>query len=96
MPPPFLSDPLSTTFCHSLSIICKFKSFRGITYNLFSGLTCKYPILPKSVNFFDDVKRVIRLESHPDAATFAAQFKAAYPTLPGAEGVDALAQALCK
>ena len=36
------------------------------------------------------------LESHPDAATFAAQLKAAYPTLPGAEGVDALAQALCK
>lgn len=50
MPPPILSDPLSTTFCHSLSIICKFKSFRGITYNLFLGLTCKYPILPKSVN----------------------------------------------
>lgn len=51
------------------------------------GLTCKYPILPK-------VREL--LESHPDAATFAAQLKAAYPTLPGAEGVDALAQALCK
>ena len=36
------------------------------------------------------------LESHPDATTFAAQLKSAYPALPGAEGVDALAQALCK
>ena len=36
------------------------------------------------------------LESHPDAATFAAELKSAYPTLPGEEGVDALAQALCK
>ena len=85
MPPPILSDPLSTTFCHSLSIICKFKNFRGITYNLFLGLTCKYPTKVREL-----------LESHPDAATFAAQLKAAYPTLPGAEGVDALAQALCK
>ena len=36
------------------------------------------------------------LESHPDAASFASQLKSAYPTLPGEEGVDALAQALCK
>ena len=36
------------------------------------------------------------LESHPDAATFAAELKSAYPALPGEEGVDALAQALCK
>ena len=36
------------------------------------------------------------LESHPDAATLAAELKSAYPALPGEEGVDALAQALCK
>lgn len=86
MPPPILSDPLSTTFCHSLSIICKFKSFRGITYNLFWG--------SPAISYLTKVREL--LESHPDAATFAAQLKAAYPTLPGAEGVDALAQALCK
>ena len=36
------------------------------------------------------------LENKPDAKTFSAQLKAAYPGLAGEDGVDALAEALCK
>ena len=71
------------------------------------GLTCKYRYMlivfvlvvaerssASQSAYLTKVREL--LESHPDAATFAAQLKAAYPTLPGAEGVNALAQALCK
>ncbi len=36
------------------------------------------------------------LSGKPDAKTFSAQLKAAYPGLAGEEGVEALAEALCK
>lgn len=36
------------------------------------------------------------LAAKPDAKTFASQLKAEYPGLAGEEGVDALAEALCK
>lgn len=36
------------------------------------------------------------LAGKPDAKTFSAQLKAAYPGLTGEDGVDALAEALCK
>ena len=36
------------------------------------------------------------LVGKPDARTFASQLKAAYPDLAGEDGVDALAEALCK
>lgn len=36
------------------------------------------------------------LASKPDAKTFATQLKAAFPNLAGEDGVDALAEALCK
>ena len=36
------------------------------------------------------------LAGKPDAKTFSAQLKAAYPGLAGEEGVEALAEALCK